>query len=295
MAQAPRWATMLAEEARPDTIRRFVANHGPVLVSFFGLLALLVAAGLGANWANDYVPEAAGIFFTVAVIDFMLERRDKRRAYPARYAAYLEANSICNSAAHLWFEMVRAASVVAPKIGDDLLSSTYVELVSELDINAPVGEDELAVWALRVSERCSQISTRVERLIQRYQVTLEGELLTSLRILESSGLVAAAPGFPMMFHTGKKINVRYRVFQPALTNLFVVALEKLGSCLAKLSVEFRLERDFRPPCDLSYISGLERLHLKDDIAPKIGTGRFDNQSWQPRFANFLIGDGPPPP
>jgi hypothetical protein len=97
-----------------------------VLASFTGLFLLVIATRLGATWASDYVPEAAGICFTVAVIDFMLVQRENRRAYPARYAAYLEANFICNRASHLWFEMVRASSISAPKHGDDLLGSKYI-------------------------------------------------------------------------------------------------------------------------------------------------------------------------
>jgi hypothetical protein len=146
-----------------------------------------------------------------------------------------------------------------------------------------------------VPENTNIISAKIENLIQRYQTTLNGDLLTALRRLENSTLISAANGLPMMFQGGKQIGVRYRAFPPEMTESFVVALAELGQSLAKLSKEFRFERDFRAPCDLSYQHGLERLQLKDDIDPKIGTGRFENQAWQPPFAKFSIGEGPPPP
>lgn len=295
MLRTPRWAVRLVESSKPKIWHAIFATHGPMVASFAGLALLIFVAGLGAAWASDYIPEAVGICFTVAVIDFMLEQREKRRAYPARYAAYLEANFICNRAAHLWFEMVRAASAAAPPVGDNLLGSTYVETVSNLDLNAPISDDKSQVWAHRVSESAGDISTRIEKLIQRYQATLDGNLLTSLRRLENSVLISIAPGFPMMFNAGKQVGARYTAFQPAVTETFVMALSRLGKSVQNLSKEFRFEADFRPPCDLSFRSGLERLHLKDDIAPKIGSGRFEKQSWQPPFANFQIGDGPPPP
>jgi hypothetical protein len=269
-----------------SAFKRATRQSAPVMIS---LVLLVVAAVMhfgklvDKDLSGNIFSEALGILVTVALVDWGMQLRDKQRTFPARLAAYNEANVLLARVCGIWSDMVKASASVPPPLGADLLTALYVEMVvSHLDLDANSGGLPPASWRSRLIEFQSMMSSTVDRIIVRYGVFAGEELIGALTNLEKQ------PTFKFFekLEVLRLIDLQNNFYRPNLTvfenfQSEIIAIKELHAVLTKQEGEFYGSSGALKVFDISFAAavremGPDRGHAP--IAPFLGSARRDSNA-----------------
>jgi len=249
-----------------------------VVVAVMGIAQyLLEPSWIGHELSTHLLSESLGIAFTVGLIDNLIRVRDRRRTRAPRFAGYLEACRLLGYIVGTWTDIVKSTITSAPPAGADLFSASYVQEVSEhFNIDADRGMWPEEPWRGYLKRFPTEISQRVNRIIQRYGTFIDPNLISVLTTIES------IPTFLVWGHLDLIRNVAAQHGKYPINGLPIVdgfterelpKVKELQQILAALSSEFVHMPGYQAPPDAMGAAAVETMRQRDDIAPKIGSGR----------------------
>lgn len=227
---------------------------------------------LGSDLAGNLIAESSGIVITVGLIQWLFEMNDKRKTKSARFQAYNEAVRLHMMVCSTWASIVRCTILTTPEIGEDLFSKKYIQEVQQhFDINGDAGQLPATTWKHSLSIWYADLKRRIDKLIQRYQTTIDPELLELLGRLEEMPTLNIW-GRMSSLQLGPPYAPNGLLFVQGFEERDIPLLRRLHNCLVRLSKEFETTDGYIAPYDITFAKEIIEIG-RNNVAPLRGTCR----------------------
>ncbi|MBA9063143.1 hypothetical protein GGQ91_002531 [Methylobacterium fujisawaense] len=231
----------------------------------------------GRDLMSNIFAGGIDLVFTVVFLGWILKRNEMRRTKPIRYAIYIDACRILAKYCGTWSDVVKATSDTAPEEGTDFFNEATVQLVStHFDASASSGQLPVTPWWRRLQSTSIEITSGIDIIIQRYQSTIDPNLLGVMKVIENSPTLTCWRNMHLIRDVLSSQGHNADNF-PILVEGFAqsdgAALRRLHSYLLKASGEFVREAEYAPPYDITFFEATRLMNERTDISPGLGTAR----------------------
>lgn len=140
---------------------------------------------------GNFLAEALGVFFTIAIVDTLLRQAEFQRNRPVRVAAYQRSLRVLNSILQLWTHMVIHASTKMPAPNSSIFEAEITREVAQhlrLDGRAPILP--AMTWRAYLVYEAKQIKASIKECQQLVSAFLSPALVVALEDVSTMPFIA---------------------------------------------------------------------------------------------------------
>lgn len=194
----------------------------------------------GKDLLGNFLAEAVGVLFTIAIIDTLLRQAEVRRNRPVRVAAYRRALAVLNEIVQLWTQMVLHASAKMPPANSSLFGALTTREVAQhlrLDAQAPVLP--AMTWRAYLAYQAGQIQGSIGQCLQLYSMHLFPRTIAALEAVNQIPLIVFAKAGETVakVHAGMGVTT-WKVFSYDLNSPGSSDIQAITSLHAALTSEY---------------------------------------------------------
>lgn len=250
----------------------------PLIVLYFWFPSML--GNFTGLVENIIVGMLGGVLITV-VLTIILNRIQQKATEKVARVALSETSVVINHLMAIFGEMVKASSDgFIPSTADELLGDKATKLISlHLHVEKPFYADLNIVWLDYIASEFEKIKNNLFSLLSRYAAFLSEDVLAELAALGDNQLVRS------LAQSGgeHQMDVIQHISRPVLN----IPFDQLRPLMAEILVSVKTVEREALKLNARKVVQFPQFTFRDDVAPKIGSARYEGSPGPPTFLGQL--------